>query len=778
MQYMKSFVLVLFAMLTMQATWAQTAVVKGFVYDSKTSEPVIFTNVALEGTTYGVSTDVEGYYSLSNIPAGDYYIVVSSIGYETFREAITLAAGKVISKKIFLKPSNVRLETVDVSAERQEAQTEVKMSVAKITPKEISKIPSVGGEPDLAQALQVQPGVVFTGDQGGQLYIRGGSPVQNKVLLDGMIVYNPFHSIGLFSVFETDVIRNADVYTGGFSADYGGRISSIIDITTKNGSKERINGKVGASTFGAKAYLEGPIKKPKEQGDGSISFVASYKNSYLDRTSESIYSYVDQELPYSFHDLYGKISMAGASGSRANFFGFRYQDDADFTTISRIGWVQYGYGANFLIIPRYARTLIEIVVANSSYEINATDPEDAIREDRNRTSKIDGFNAGMNFTNIVGDDQIKYGFEIIGFGTDFSFENSAGLLIEQKNNTTELGTYLTYRINTKNGKFVIEPSFRFQYYASLSEPSLEPRIGMKYNVSDKFRLKGAAGKYSQNLISANSDRDVVNIFSGFLAGPDNLQKEFTDEDGNTTDVDSKLQKATHFLLGFEYDFTSRLTLNVEGYYKRFDQLTNINRNKLFDDIPENAEEEDIIKKDFIVETGDAYGVDFLVKYRKDQFSIWAVYSLGFVTRWDGIQTYYTVFDRRHNINLVTSYTFGEDLNWEFGARWNLGSGFPFTPTVGFFGDVKFDEGRSDYTSQNPNLGLAYGDINSERLPWYSRFDVSLKRKFVISEHSLLEVNAGCTNLFNRENIFYVDRVTQDRVNQLPILPSLGATLSF
>jgi len=115
----------------------------------------------------------------------------------------------------------------------------------KITPKDIGQIPSIGGQPDLAQYLQVMPGVVFTGDQGGELYIRGGSPIQNKVLLDGVTIYKAFHSIGLFSVFETDIIRNADIYTGGFGAEYGGRISSVMDITTRDGNSRGSQEKSG-----------------------------------------------------------------------------------------------------------------------------------------------------------------------------------------------------------------------------------------------------------------------------------------------------------------------------------------------------------------------------------------------------------------------------------------------------------------------------------------------------------------------------------------------------
>src|SRR5574344_2699988 len=136
------------------------------------------------------------------------------------------------------------LSTVEISGKKENLRLESLVSVEKITSKDIRQIPSIGGMADLAQYMQVLPGVVFSGDQGGQLYVRGGSAIQNKVLLDGMVIYNPFHSIGLFSVFETDVIRNADIYTGGFNAKYGGRLSSIMDITTKDGNKKETSAQV------------------------------------------------------------------------------------------------------------------------------------------------------------------------------------------------------------------------------------------------------------------------------------------------------------------------------------------------------------------------------------------------------------------------------------------------------------------------------------------------------------------------------------------------------
>jgi hypothetical protein len=313
----------------------------------------------------------------------------------------------------------------------------------------------------------------------------------------------------------------------------------------------------------------------------------------------------------------------------------------------------------------------------------------------------------------------------------------------------------------------------------LTTISPEPRLGFKFNATKRLRIKGAGGFYSQNLISATSDRDVVNLFYGFLSGPSNLQEEIRNEDGSYTEIKAPLQLGRHAILGFEYDLTKYININVEGYYKWFNQLTNLNRNKLFDDNPENSKIPDALKKEFIVETGSAYGVDFSAKYNKKQLSVSLVYSWSYVDRWDGALRYNPIWDRRHNINFLTSYLFGEDQVWSFDARLNIGSGFPLTQTTGFYENINLqgDIGQ-DITTQNGDLGIQYGRLGDGRLPWYHRFDVSLKRKFFISESSVLQTTASITNVYNRENVFYVNRVTNDRVNQLPFLPSVGVSLTF
>jgi hypothetical protein len=753
--------------------FAQTGTIRGFVYEKETGEPVIFTNVIVKGTSIGAATDVNGYYQITKVPAGEQTLIVTYLGFDTLKVQVSLKPNEILNKKLILTKSSISLGALNVTAERMEAKTEVKISVQKVTPKEIKQIPTIGGDADLAQYLQVLPGVIFTGDQGGQLYIRGGSPIQNKVLLDGMVIYNPFHSIGLFSVFDTDIIRNADIYTGGFGAEYGGRLSSIMDIKTKDGNKKRTSGKLSASTFGAKALLEGPIFKSTDDNSGSSSFVLSAKNSYLDRSSKILYSYDDTAgYPFSFRDLYGKISLNSNNGSKINFFGFNYTDQVRYKSVSDLNWKSAGAGSSFVLVPDGTPMLVEGNFAYSSYNIqlNAADQG-------TRNSAINGFNMALNFTYFQGDNEVKYGLEVIGMKTDFNFQNSLGRKIQQEANTTEFGTYVKYKMVF--GKLVVDPSFRGHYYASLNNFSPEPRLGAKYNLSDRIRLKGSGGFYSQNLISANSDRDVVNLFYGFLSGPENLQENFTDRNGNTKELTHRLQKANHIILGTEFDITRNLNLNVEIYRKNFNQLANLNRDKIYDDNVDNKNKPDALKKDFIIETGVAQGIDFAFKYDIKKLYVWAVYSLASVDRWDGRRVYAPVFDRRHNINIVTSYTFGKQLNWEFDARWNYGSGFPFTPTQGYYENINFNGGiNTNYPTENGGLGIIYGELNSKRLPDFHRLDLTLKRKFEVSSNSTLETVISVTNAYNRENIFYFDRVKYQRVNQLPLLPSVGMTLTF
>ena len=764
-----------FFLLASSIVFAQTGSVRGNVFDKETGEPIIFGTVLIQGTTIGTNTDVNGFFTLSNIKPGTYNLVATYIGYDSLVVEAKIEDNAITYKSMYMLEGGIELEAVQVSAEKFKAKNEVQVSTIRVTAKQIKALPSTGGEPDIAQYLSVLPGIIFTGDQGGKLYIRGGSPIQNKILLDGMTIYNPFHSIGFFSVFETEIIRSVDVLTGGFNAEYGGRISAIVDIKTREGNKKRLSGVASVNPFQAKLLLEGPIKKLKE-GGGSTSFILTGKHSYIDQTSTifypyaadtTLYSFADADstidksdigLPYSFTDLYGKLSFVAPGGSKFNFFGFNFRDKVDYTGFAQLEWKNFGAGADFTLIPATSSMIVGGNFTFSDYQIEIIE-QDAHR----RFSSINSFEVGLDFTYYGRNNEFKYGFELTGFSTEFEFQNFRLITIKQKNSSTEISGFFKYR--HKFNKLIIEPSLRIQYYASLADFSIEPRLGLKYNVTNRLRVKFAGGFYSQNLLSTSNERDVVNLFVGFLSGPE----ETIYKPGTTEETDHNLQKAIHAIFGIEYDITRNIGLNVEPYIKKYTQLINVNRNKLLATDP-----------DFATETGDAYGIDFSLKYETRSIYVWLTYSYAHVNRDDGEQVYPTFFDRRHNVNALITYTFGENKRWETSGRWNYGSGFPFTQTSGFYEQENFEEGlETEILTNNGELGIIYSDErNGGRLPSYHRLDLSIKRTFTFSKYSNLEVNFNLTNAYNRENIFFVDRVTNSRVNQLPILPSIGFIFSF
>ncbi|MEM7571600.1 MAG: TonB-dependent receptor [Bacteroidota bacterium] len=752
---------------------AQTSTIRGNVVDQETGEPISFGTVRLVENNRGMNTDIDGFFSFANLPAGTYTIESSYLGYQTAQQTINVGNGEIEFVRVLLTTDDgIELATIDVSARREQARSDVQVSKVTVTTREIQALPSTGGEPDIAQYLAVLPGVISTGDQGGQLYIRGGSPIQNKILLDGMTIYNPFHSIGLFSVFETEAIRAVDVYTGGFNAEYGGRISAIVDISTREGNKTRFAGLVSGSPFQTKVLLEGPIKPLDPETGNSISFLVTGKHSYLAETSKRLYGYAVSEnlfnidpdaglmpedigLPYNYTDIYGKVSIVSGTGSNLNIFGFSFTDDFAVPTVSMLDWTNGGGGASFKIVPPNSSIVIDGTVSYSDYEINLLETSGDPRR-----SGITNYRALLNFTYFGATNQIDYGFEFNGFDTDFEFVNPAGITFLQEDFTTELHAYVKYKQTI--GNLIIEPGLRAQFYASQSAVSLEPRIGLKYNITPDFRFKAAGGVYSQNLISTQNDLDIVNFFSGFLSGP---EVSLLRPDRETL-ADNNLQRAVHAVGGFEFDVGDRLSFNLEGYFKGFTQLIELNRNKLSVNDP-----------DFITLTGEAYGGDISFEYRGGALFIAGNYSLGWVTRDDGTEVYPTSFDRRHNVNLYGSFVFGKDNVYEFGARYNFGSAFPFTQTQGFYEQPNLTDNPvvTDLVSSNGTLGvLLAGERNGGRLSDFHRLDVSLKRKFEFGKNTHLDVTASVTNVYDRENIFFVDRITNRRVNQLPILPSLTA----
>lgn len=790
----KCLLVVLLLMLS-QLAMAQKSGIRGTVLDKETGEPLIGATVYLKGTTYASSSNVEGDYNIAGVPVGEYVLKVMYLGFDSIEIEVSLGS-KMINQNLLMEEAASDIEIVQVDAGKTARQNDVSVSLIRITAKDINRIPAAGGEADFAQYLQVLPGIVSTGDQGGQLYIRGGAPVQNRVLLDGMTLFNAFHSIGFFSVFETDIIRSADVYTGGFSAKYGGRSSAVVDIKTREGNKTRFAGMLNVNPFVAKGIFEGPLVKLSEETGSSISFLMTIKHSYLRQSSPLLYSYANEQgvLPYNFTDGHAKISFNTDNGSRINVFGFYHSDNVRFDGLAAYDWDAAGGGVDFRIIPGGAQLALDGTIAYSIYgsEFNELGTASKVRR-----SDVGSFNGNLNVSYYLPKSRvINIGVEINSLTTAFEYSTGSNSSVTQGNADapqTNIEAAIFAHFQGRFGPLIIEPSVRMQAYASLGETRIEPRLGLKLNITDYFRIKAAGGMYSQNLISSVDERDVVNLFVGFLGGPDDGVYSLTvaeNGDRRYEKSTTRLQTSIHAIFGFEVDLGKDVVFNLEPYYKYFPQIVSLNRNREAGDVGKN----------FLAETGDAYGIDFSGTYDKDQLYLYASYSLGYVTRNDGVQTYFAHFDRRHNVNFVGSYQFrigkqkpasdDDKVNkrteypFEVGVRWNMGSGFPFTRTQGFYANQTFLGGigtnyLTDNTDPNTTLGVIYEDeLNQGRLPFYHRLDISFKYTLDLPKYMKLTLGISVTNVYDRENIFYFDRIEYKRINQLPIMPALNVNLKF
>lgn len=779
---MKKLLLCISLLLFTTQIFAQNKIIRGFIYDQSNGEPLAYEKVKLlrtdSSTVAGAITDLNGFFQIPKLDDNNYIIKVDNFKYEEEIINIDLTTKRSIyDVKFELKilESVQEFNEVKVSAESKTKRTKIEISKLKISKEGLERIPSYGAENDIVGAFSVTPGVITTGDQGGQLYVRGGTPIQNKILLDGMTIYNPFHSIGFFSIFETELIKNVDIYTGGFESKYGGRISSIMDITYRDGNRKKFSGKASASPFLGKLVLEGPLGKKRGDSPRAGSYIFSAKKSLLDITSQSLYPNINEGngLPFNFTDLYGKVTFSGDGGSKFSAFGFSNRDSVNYS-VADLNWNAGGGGINFLLVPSGSPIFIRGHVNGSNFTTTFTESEV-----EPRTSSIGGFDLGFDFSYFLKNEgEINYGFNLNGFNTKYTTFNEVGRKIEDENFTTEIGSYFNYR--GVFNRWVIQTGIRAQVYASLNTVSLEPRLAAKYNATESIRFKFSGGRFSQNFTSASSDKDIVNLFNGLLSAPTNVQDQFVNEFGNTRQVNNGLQYAWHAIAGVEVDLGENITVNLEGYYKYFSQLSNINPNKLYEDIATFEMIDDVFKKDFIIESGQSLGADLLIKYTKNRLFLWGVYSYGYNLRWDGFNEYFPVFDRRHNINLVGSYIFGKKKDLDFNVRWNLGSGLPFTPTAGFYQSENFSGGvTSDPITNNSNtVSTLLGTFNSQRLPYYHRLDVTLKKKFKFKNKTIMEVVLSVTNAYNRNNIFYVNRVTNEEIYQFPLLPSFGMSYKF
>ena len=735
---------------------AQQSTVTGFVADAVTEQAMQGASVALRdagGQIYGTITDGDGHFVIRRIPYGDYQLRISFIGYTTHEISLELNSPNAMPLSVLLEPSEEELEEVVVEAEGETGVTAVAAGLESIVPAEIERVPMPGVTGDLASFLQTVPGITLQGDRGGQFFVRGGALDQNLALLDGMPIYMPFHILSFYSAFPEEIMDNAQVYTGGFGARYGTRISSIIDVKARNGNKQNLAGSVSLAPFLSTARIEGPLIKNR------VSFMGSARHSLIEDIMPSM---LGQNLPYRFGDLFGKMhAFITASHSlsftamhtydRGDIAGTRKSFDGEVLSAApldstEVAWENTVYGGKYTFLPAGVPFLAEIQASHSEMT-NEMGP----RINRERTSGIESTDLGAHLTYFLGESSIHAGVSYRESTMRYTLGGQfQGIPESAENDLKELDAYASASISLLNDQLRLDPGVHLYSLPDANSQWIDPRIRASFAPGGWLsfaRLNAAWGMYHQSTVGLNDERDIGNLFTAWVPSP----------------ADSPAPTSTHTIAGVNLQIQPWLSLAAEGFLKSFDHLSV----PVFSVLPS-------FTTSLQSATGEARGFDFRVDLQNRDFWFESVldgyvsYALSEVT-YDAQQTsYHPGHDRRHQVNALFH---AEKDNTGITIQLQYGSGLPFTQSAGF--DIWLLLTPDTNVATDPGQErIVYAPPFEGRQPAYQRVDAWLERR-IERGRIVMTLRAGAINILNRANLFYFDLFTYQRVDQLPFVPSVG-----
>jgi len=716
---------------------------RGSVTDSLSGEALPFANILLQGTNIGASADLKGNFIIPGIPSEkNYTAVVSYLSYSPKEIQVKINQNQITQLRVELAPSAIRFEAVEKIGDKYDRPNETDIGLQKLTIREIEYLPQ-GVETDIFRSLQFLPGVKSTGDVSARYYVRGGSSNQNLVLFNGVSVYNPFHALGLFSIIDPEIINAVEFFKGGFTAEYGGRLSSVLNLVTKDGNKNKFAANVTGSFLTTKASVEGPLPIG--------SFIVSGRKSTFNSILKKFLNYKD--APFDFYDLSFKINyISDGSGNltKISLHGFNSLDQLIGANSSEADykWSNNIYGAYLFQewenVPVYSETNFSI--SNFYGEVI---PNFSITKPRRNFINDVTLRTDVSYI-AESTDEIKAGYSIKSINTELNFENLQGATTDLNDKSLQLVLYVKYKF-LRFENFGADIGSRLNVI-SLSEqavPIAEPRVNLTYRVFPFLALKGAWGIYSQDLITLTNESEVISLFEPWVITPNYL---------NPSD-------AIHYVLGLEYNGIENLTFTVEAYYKKLNNTAEENQNKI-----------DAADPDFINGSGEAYGSEYWLKYTGGIIDASASYSLSWAYRNIGGWISYPKYDSRHSVTLNLSFNFGD--GWQSSLSWFFNSGLPFTQISGYYDKL--------YIEDIYNIGNLFGgyfpftvltDRNLGRLPTYHRLDFNISKEFKLGFMNL-DFSINVLNVYDRKNIFYFDRKTGQRVNMLPILPTATLKISI
>ena len=710
----------IFSFIIISILKAQTSIISGFVSDSSSGEALIGANVFLYETRQGMATDINGYYIIQDIVPGNYTIMVSYIGFDMYKQKTRLSDDESKKVNINLVEQVVQLTEIEVTAEKLQRRNNIQPSKISLSPRMMKAAPALA-EPDLFRTIQALPGVLTTSEFSTGLVIRGGNTDQNLIMLDGITVYNPSHLGGVFSNFIVDGVKEAELIKGAYNAEYGGRLSAVLNVISREGNKNQFKGKANLSLLSAQTTLEGPFYKG--------AWILSGRRTYFDLVLPKVLPAETAENipPYYFYDIQGHVFSDLSPKDRFSLSYYSGIDDIFFDTFGLNG--RWG---NNTISAHYRRVFNEKLVGNFLVANSQFFTSFGLGGDNGLVSynEIDDKTLSADFSWFKSSNStLKFGAQLkkLGFEYTNKFQNSTQFQI--KTDPLEFAQYIKLKYKP-NDLFIIEPGLRLNLY-DVYPDSLFPdlRLGLKYLLTDDRYINFSVGNYHQFISTFQDDFNPA-ILDNWIAA----------------DTSVSPGKSIQVVLGYEEYIKNMYKIQVEGYYKDLKNLLTYEEKRSTTDAQVSDES---LANIVTPADGYAYGFELFGQKMSGKLSGWVAYTYSVSRKImnsiyaDGEQEYYTNWDRTHAFSVLGNYQFNK--KWETNWRFALQSGQAFTPILGYYVQ-KFPESPEEVFRTIP------GTRNSSRYEPYSRLDVGAVYHAKIGNTNI-DIFFQIINTLNHSNTF-------------------------
>ncbi len=773
--------------------------ISGKVVDRQNGEVLPYASVRVVGGAIGTVTNASGFFTLLNILADTTTLEASFLGYAKTR--FRLQPGMEFSTlKIDLKPSEYSLSEVVISAEKEELlKTGSELGVVQMTPRKLADLPSIG-EKDIMRAFQLLPGISAANEGSSGLYVRGGTPDQNLILYDGFTIYHVDHLYGFFSAFNSNGIKDVQLYKGGFESRFGGRLSSVMEITGKDGNAKGFNIGGDISLLSVNAYAELPIG---DKFTSLIAFRRSYKgplyNKIFDQynTTETTSQpgggggptgfNLQSKVTSYFYDLNGKFTYRLNKNDAISLSIFNGTDKLDNGTKIETPSFLASQGINFNFeitdLTRYGNVGVglkwtrkwsdrlfgtTVLSYSQYYSLRDRTNEGTISTDG---SDSETFKFGTIEENNLLDYSLKsdYSFQLssqhkLGFGVfgtyyDIAYtysQNDTSTILDRQDQGLLAGVYLQDHIKLADGRIKIAPGVRVNYYEPTGKLYTEPRLSANIQFTPKIKLSGSWGRFYQ-FANRVTREDILSGSRDFwiLSDGDQIPVSY----------------ATHYMAGLQYE-NSDFLMSVEGYYKDIVGLSeySLRFNASFQGV--NYEE------NFYSGIGYAKGLEFLLQKKSGKLSGWVSYTLAQTrSKYDvyGVDYFPANQDVTHEFKFTSLYKWRD---WSFSSTWVYATGRPYTAPEGGYSLTLLDGTTSDYFSVGAKNGLRLND--------YHRLDIAATRTLnhPTRNAELGSISFSIFNLYNRRNDWYKEYqivnsdIVENSKTYLGITPNVTLTLKI